>query len=290
MAKTTDSNYNMFTDLKTPQDMTQYTLFRGTTDFTQLKQFNLFETGYPYLVVVSVPEFLEKMAENNSEVKSLLDSYVHILEYEFRGIDNGIDNISTDTGEINNGIQSLNVITKTNMPAQNFSMQYYEKAGSIITKMHQLYLRSVKDPGTGFKTYNGLISNDEKAIIKPSEAGFHKECFSFLYMHTDNTGLLLEQAVYYVAAMPTTAELSIYNSQKGDIGFKEISVEFSGFPIMGKAVNRRAKAILDWMNNSSNDNMVQRNSWNYEYKGVSDSITGLSQSSLSSKKQTKTER
>lgn len=277
----TKTDFNMFTDLKTPRDMTKYTLFRGTTDFTQLQQFDLFETGYPYLVVVSVPEFLQKMAEQDTSVKNLLDSYIHILEYEFRGLDSGLDDISSEDQEINNGLQSLKVITKTTMNSQNFQMKYFEKSGSIITKMHQLYLRSVKDPGTGFKTYNGLITTDNSGI-NPADAGFHKECFSFLYMHTDNTGMLLEQAAYIVGAMPTSAELSMYNSQKGEIAFREVNVEFTGFPIMGKAVNKRAKEILDWMNSTSNENRVQRNSWEYEYDGVTNSSSGLGQTKLSS--------
>ena len=100
-------------------------------------------------------------------------------------------------------------------------------------------------------------------------------------MHTDNTGLLLEEATYFVGCMPTTAELSdLYNSQKGDVQFHEIGVEFNGFPIRGAAVNKRAKAILDWMNSSANENMVQRNSWNYDYSALSDTTNGLSQSKL----------
>lgn len=273
--------YNMFTDLKTPRDVTAYTLFRGTTDFTQLQQFDLFETGYPYLVVVSVPDFLQKMAEKDTEVKQLLDSYVHILEYEFRGLESGLENITSDTGEINNGLQSMNVITKTNMSSSNFSMRYFEKSGSTLTKMHELYLRSVKDPATGFKTYNGLIGTGT-GDIQPQDAGFHKECFSFLYMHTDNTGMLIERAAYIVGAMPTTAELSIYNAQKGEVQFSEITTEFTGFAIQGSAVNNRAKKILDWMNSSSNANMVHRNSWDYEYDGLSDSNKGLAQSKLTS--------
>ena len=271
--------YNMFTDLKTPRDVTAYTLFRGTTDFTQLQQFDLFETGYPYLVVVSVPDFLQKMAEKDTEVKQLLDSYVHILEYEFRGLESGLENITSDTGEINNGLQSMNVITKTNMSSSNFSMRYFEKSGSTLTKMHELYLRSVKDPATGFKTYNGLIGTGA-GDIQPQDAGFHKECFSFLYMHTDNTGMLIERAAYIVGAMPTTAELSIYNAQKGEVQFSEITTEFTGFAIQGSAVNNRAKKILDWMNSSSNANMVHRNSWDYDYDGLSDSNKGLAQSKL----------
>lgn len=271
-------SYNMFTDLKNPRDITGYTLFRGTTDFTQLQQFDLYESGYPYLVVVSIPDFLTKMANQDPDVKTLVDSYVHVLEYEFRGFDSGLENITSDTQEINNGLQSMNVITKTNMSSSNFSMRYYEKSGSILTKMHQLYLRSVKDPATGFKTYNGLIGAD--GGIDPQNAGFHKECFSFLYMHTDNTGLLVEQAAYIVGAMPSTANLDIYNGTKGEVNFQEITCEFTGFPILGAAINKRAKEILDWMNNSANANMVHRNSWDYNYDAINDRTTGLAQSKL----------
>lgn len=274
--------YNMFTDLKTPRDVTAYTLFRGTTDFTQLQQFDLYESGYPYLVCVSIPEFLKKMAERDSDVAKLVSSYIHILEYEFRGLDSGLENITSETGEISNGIQSMNVITKVNAPsASTFSMRYWEKSGSIMTKMHQLYLRSVKDPGTGFKTYNGLIGTGTDQI-QPQDAGFHKECFSFLYMHTDNTGMLVEQAAYLVGCMPTTAELQIYNGTKGDINFQEITAEFTGFPIMGSAINARAKKILDWMNSSANNNMVHRNSWDYNYAALTDKSSGLAQSKLTS--------
>lgn len=271
-------SYNMFTDLKSPRDITGYTLFRGTTDFTQLQQFDLYESGYPYLVVVSIPDFLTEMANQDPDVKTLVDSYVHVLEYEFRGFDSGLENITSDTQEINNGLQSMNVITKTNMSSSNFSMRYYEKSGSILTKMHQLYLRSVKDPATGFKTYNGLIGAE--GGIDPQNAGFHKECFSFLYMHTDNTGLLVEQAAYIVGAMPSTAELNIYNGTKGEVNFQELTCEFTGFPILGAAINKRAKEILDWMNNSANANMVHRNSWDYNYDAINDKTSGLAQTKL----------
>lgn len=272
--------YNMFTDLKTPRDLTSYTLFRGTTDFSQLQQFDLFESGYPYLIVVSVPDFLSKMAERDQDVAKLLNNYVHILEYEFRGFQSGLENLTGETSSINNGFSDMNVITKTTgQSAQTFSMNYYEKSGSTLTRMHELYLRSIRDPGTGLKHYNGLIGFGDDNI-QPSEAGFHKECFSFLYIHTDNTGMLVENAVYIVGAMPTTAELSIYNGVKGDVQFQEISTEFSGFPIRGKAVNARATAILNWMNSAANAKMVQRNSWNYEYAGTADTGVGLAQSKL----------
>ena len=275
--------YDMFSNLKTPRDITSYTLFRGTTDFTQLQQFDLYESGYPYLIVVSIPEFLRKMADSGDEnVRNLIKSYVHILEHEFRGLESGIENITASPVEISNGIQSINVINKVEAPsASNISMRYWEKSGSTITKMHELYLRSVKDPGTGFKTYNGLIGNGNDQI-RPEDAGFHKECFSFLYMHTDNTGLLVERAVYFVGCMPTSAELSIYNGEKGNIEFQEVTCEFTAFPIMGSAINAKAKEILDWMNSSANAHMVHRNSWDYKYAALSDNDTGLAQTKLTS--------
>lgn len=275
-----DSKYYMFSDLKEPRDITAYTLFRGTTDFTQLQQFDLFKSGYPYLIMVSAPQFIVRMAEEDTRVRNLLRSYKHIIECEFLGFDSGLENISAETGEISNGQQSINVITKTNAPSgMTFSMTYKEKAGGTITKMHELFLRSVSDTASTFKTYNGLIGFKE-GQIRPEDAGFHKETFSFLYMHTDDTGLLLERAAYLTCCQPTSAQLDIYNGKHGEVNFQDISVEYSGFPIMSETVNAKAKEILDWMNNEANANRVHRNSWNYNYEGIGDAAFGLSQSSL----------
>ena len=241
----------MFNDLKSARDITKYTLFRGTTDWTQLQQFDMYESGYPYLIMVSMPKFLEMMAERDSEVNTLVQSYKHIIECEF-----------------------------VNAPsATTFSMRYREKSGAPIEKMHELYLRCVRDPGTTFKTYNGLIGFGD-GQIDPRDAGFHKECFSFLYMHTDNTGLLLERAIYWVCCQPTSAQTEIFNGTKGEVTFQDITVEFNGIPLMGDVINAQAKKILDWMNNESNENHVVRNSWNYDYAGITDTADGLSQSSL----------
>ena len=276
-----NSKYYMFNDLKSARDVTKYNLFRGTTDWTQLQQFDMYESGYPYLIMVSMPEFLVKMAEADERVRALVNSYKHIIEYEFLGFESGIQNIEAETQEITNNIQTANVITKVNAPsASSFSMRYREKAGAPIEKTHELYLRCISDPGTTFKTDNGLIGFED-GQIRPEDAGFHKECFSFLYMHTDNTGLLLERAIYWVCCQPTSAPLEIFNGTKGTVEFQDITVEFNGIPLIGDNINKQAKKILDWMNNESNENVVRRNSWNYEYAGIYDTANGLSQSALS---------
>lgn len=275
-----NSKYYMFNDLKSARDVTKYNLFRGTTDWTQLQQFDMYESGFPYLIMVSMPDFLVKMSDADERVRALVNSYKHIIEYEFLGFESGIQNIEAETQEITNNIQTANVITKVNAPsASSFSMRYREKAGAPIEKMHELYLRCISDPGTTFKTYNGLIGFED-GQIKPEDAGFHKECFSFLYMHTDNTGLLLERAIYWVCCQPTNAPLEIFNGTKGTVEFQDITVEFNGIPLIGDNINKQAKKILDWMNNESNENVVRRNSWNYEYAGIYDTANGLSQSAL----------
>lgn len=274
MAVTTSNSYNMFSDLKKPADLTQYTLFRGTTDFTQLRQFELYESGYPYLVLVSAPAFLEDMAASNDEVRTLLQSYKAVVEKEFLGFDSGLTNIESETSEITNGIQSINLITKVNAPsATTISATYREKAGGVITKMHELYLRCIRDPGTTFKTYNGMIQLDGSNYdprVAGNKIGFANECFSFLYMHTDNTGLMLERAVYFTCCQPTTSELQIYNGKKGEVQFQEISVEFNAFPLMGSQINAQAAKILNYMNTKGSSMYVERNSWNYNYEAISD--------------------
>lgn len=280
--------YDIYSNLKAPKDLSAYNLFRGVTDFSRLEQFNLYESGYPLLVVVSIPKFLKAMAAQDGadgSIDRLINSYKHIVQNEFKGFSSGLEDMSTETGEINNGFQSVNVITKTNAPSgSTFSMVYNEKSGSVLTKMHELYLRSVKDPNTGYKTYNGIIQKDATGNnIKPEEAGFDKECFSFLYMHTDNTGLLLERAVYIVGAMPTSAQLSIYNGTKGEVQFQEVTCEYTGYPIVGKQVDARAKQILDYLNTTTDRaEALIKNSYNYKYYGLVDSASGLAQTSLSS--------
>ena len=240
MASNGEINY-IFDGTTETKDLTKWSLFRGVTDWANLEQFNQFETGYSFLVVLSIPKFMKLLSEKNEKYRSLIETYVHVLEYEFRGLE-GIENMSSDPNELTNGIKTLNVITKVNSQSNGqFTMRYYEKAGSLITKFHELFLRGIKDPTTQVKHYHGLIESGEL------EASFAYEVFSFLYIVTDNTLQNVEKAFYIVGAQPTSADFQIYNSTKGTIEFQEISVEFNGFPIQNTQVNKRAQELLDWI-------------------------------------------
>lgn len=231
----------IFDGTKQIRDLTSYALFRGVTDWANLYQFNQFESGYGLFIVLDIPKVFKELMNKNEKYERLISTYIHVLEYEFRGLD-GIDNMGSETAELTNGVKSINVINKTtSQSGSTFTMRYFEKSGSIITKVHELFLRCVKDPTTTVKHYNGLI---EEGVL---EGGFENEVFSFLYIVTDNTLMNVEKAFYIVAAQPTTAEFNIYNIERGDIQFKELSVEFSGFPISNAEVNNKAQEILDFV-------------------------------------------
>lgn len=262
-ATTTPSINNMFNGTRNVIDLTGYMLMRGVTDFGDLRQFNLYESGYSFFVVMGIPKFLYQLCNTSTgaaEYVTIIKNYAHILEYEHRGL-SGIEAITTDVGQLTNGLNQINIINKVNKPSDTtFSASYQEKLGSTITKAQELFLTGIKDPRTQVKTYHGLIDDDSNPTLKP---GYENEIFKFMYIVCDNTLRQLERAVYLASCQPTSAPLDIYTSDKGTYEFKEISVEFNGFPIMSREVNDIANAFRStifnntvWMESDKNYNIA----------------------------------
>lgn len=240
--------HNIYDGMKEPRDITRYMLSRGVVDYSDLYQFDNYETGYSFLIVLKIPEFLTKLKDQNTTYKTLINDYTHILEYDFKGLD-GIDDLGTETNSLSDGINEINIITKTTeQSAGNFTMRFYERSGSIITKVNELFIRGIKDPRTQVKRYNGLLDpiNKDSSLIS---AGYENETFEFLYGVCDNTMSYIEKAYLLVSCQPTSAEMSMYNSTKGDIAWRELNYSFNGYPITGSAVTKRAQEFLDWINN-----------------------------------------
>lgn len=239
---------NIFTGQVSPKDLTQYTLYRGITDFSELRQFNMFEGGYSFLHVLDIPEFLKKLAssDHNSEYAKLINTYRHYLEYAFKGL-NGFEDITAETGEVNNGVSNLQLINKVNMQsASSFTMNYTEQHGLLLAKVHELFLRGIKDPKSQVKRYHGLLNKGE---AMEGQNGFENEVFTFLYYVCDNTCLNIEKAYLIVAAQPTTAALAdVSNSERGQFDWKEVSVQFNGIPLVGPAITAKAQEFLDYIN------------------------------------------
>lgn len=249
----------MFDNTLQPVSVQQYTLMRGVTDFTQLAQFDLYETGYSFLVLLKIPIFLDVMRNNSDGYKQLIDNYEHIIEYDFRGAQ-GIEAMTSETNSLTNGISDLNIITKvTEQAGSSFTMQYFERSGSVITKTHEAFLRGIKDPRTQIKRYNGILQksfnpteksakHEENLTNFMQDKGYQYEIFHFLLIITDNTGLNLEKAYILASCQPSQANTEIYNVQKGEYNFSELSLQFNGYPISGRIVNAKAKEFLAWIN------------------------------------------
>jgi hypothetical protein len=186
-----------FKGLKTPREILQYNLMRGVTDFSNLEQYDLYEKGYPFMMVVKAPDFMLDLAKKDpSGIGVIVNNYIHILENDFRGIDN-IESITGETnGEITNGIRSIQLINKVTKGTSStqFTARYYERSGSIITKANELYLTGIKDPDTQVKHYHGLIDDYVFRGIETlsgKDPGPHRECWAFLYFVTEDLGSII---------------------------------------------------------------------------------------------------
>lgn len=259
MANVNNGIFNNYT--VTPKNLTQYTAYRGVTDFSQIGQFNQYESGYQFLSVLDIPEFLKQ----DPSMDIMNKNFQHMLEFEFRGMD-GLPDIQSDSFEITDGINSARMINKVTMDtAINVSMQYYEKAGGLITKYTEYYLTGIKDPKTQAKTYHGLIAD---GTVAP---GLEKEVFTLMYYVTDNTMLRLERAVLLANCQLTRAETSMYNGSRDNISNKEMTIEFQCFPIMGYEVDKAAKYLLEHEITGVSVDIVNNN---VQYGGVGSATMG----------------
>ena len=241
--------------VKRPHNLLAYQGLRGVTDFTNIGQFNQFETGYSFLFVLQMPEFMRKLAKLDEEIKIIYNQFEHVLEYEFRGLD-GLPDIGVENNTITNGVQEINMINKvTEDSAITVSMNYFEKTGSPLTKFSELYLTGIKDKRSEAKHYHGLIASGQ------CDPGYENEIFTFMYVVTDNTYLEVERAVLLSNAQLTKAETSMYNSQRGEISNKELSIEFQCFPVTG------VKRSIDAPKNAK---IAALNSNGYEYYNLQD--------------------
>lgn len=254
----------MYKGCKAPRSVLESNLFRGVTDFSDLRQFNLYETGYQILLVCQFPKFMEILAEKNpDEFGYIVDNYKVILEKEFKNLD-GLEDISIDTMELNDGINTLNMISKVNEPTgTTINMTFTEKSGLTITKYHELYLKGVKDPKAGqAKHYHGLIASGEL------EAGWENEVGIMLYIITDNTYRQVERAYLLLAAYPISAETSMFNGTKGEIDKKELTVSYNVFPVCNQEVYLKAQEALNWLLDESNPDCMCINSDEYHWKAL----------------------
>lgn len=234
-----DNRYNI-----AAKHLSEYTAFRGVTDFTQLAQFDPYEKGYSFLCVISLPKFMEELAKQpenvGKRVDTLCKNFKHILEFEFKGLE-GLNDIQAETMQITDGINEIQLINKVtqDMSAQ-VTMEYVEKRGSTLEKFAEIYLTGIHDPHTQAKTYHGLIANGKMA------PGVENEVFTMMYINTDSTMLQIERAFLLCNMQLTRAEKgTMYTGTRADIGAQHtVNLEFNCYPVSGFEVDKAAAAIL----------------------------------------------
>lgn len=254
---------NMFVNTKDFKDVTSYKLMRGVPDFGSLVQFNPYETGYAAFIICQMPKFIELLARRNSDYNKLIKNWAHIIEYEFKSFD-GLNDMEADTIQLGDELNQIDVINKVNLQGgSEFTLSYEEKSGSPLTKFARLYLSGIKDPRTQVKTYHGLIHNGDL------EPGFENEVFTFLFIATDNTMRKVEYATLIVGAQLKSADISMYNYTKGDIGKHDVNVRFNGYPIVGTKIDAAAQDMITYL--LSADAKARRivvNSDDFDYTGI----------------------
>lgn len=232
---------SIFKGTKTPRSLTKYNLYRGITDFGTLEQFNIFQSGHSFIKILQYPEFLRKLALKNVEYKDIIDNAIHVLEYEFKGLD-GIEDITANVMEIGDGVNNINVINSVKeQSASTITMRYTEKSGSLLAKFTELYLQGIYDTRSTFKHYHGLIESGD------IDDGYENEVFTILYWLTDSTGLKVEKAYVMIGAQLQSSDQSIYNSQKGDHEAKETPIEFSCFLAKSPQITALANSMTQSM-------------------------------------------
>lgn len=234
----------MFENLR-PINKNAISDMRGLIDPSNLAQFNLYEGGYAIFKVLSIPYYLQLLCKKNKQYRTMIETYVNVLEQEFKGLD-GLNNIEAETDEFTNNLTTIQMINKITYNAHStFTLNYTEKAGAVLTRTNEFILTGIKDPKTGFKHYHGIIKD---GTIDLDKVGFQSECFTFLYMITDNTGYRLERSYLIVGAQPTNAPLAnLYESEKGNYEFKQVSMEYTGYALTGDAIDEKAKTYLEYL-------------------------------------------
>ena len=251
-----------------PRNLTQYTAFRGVTDFTNIGQFAQYESGYCFLSVIQTPEFMNVLAAKYDDIKNLQQSFVHMLEYEFRGLD-GLPDMQADTMEITDGNNTARLVNKVTWDTSTtVSMNYFEKTGQLIGKYTEYYLTGIKDRMSQAKTYHGAIRN---GMINP---GPENEVFTLLYYVTDSTMLSLERAVLLCNCQLNQSPLSNLNAQKGTYDNKEVTIEFNCFPVISNRVDKAAAALLRDITGVRVNNAAPNSSDRYNDTVDKDKING----------------
>lgn len=238
----------------------------GITDWGYLSNVDVYEGGFCFLGVLSAPKIhkyyhntkASKIDEMNEPFKDLQDTFIKILEHDFRGL-SGLDDITTDTNDLSDNISGTRSFISDTVTAQSsdFSMKYFEKRGTPLSHYVDRYLNYISDPVTKVKMYHSLT----ECNVPHKYYGIQNECFTLLYFVTDSTMLHIDKAFLIVdAQLRSLSQSELYEFDKGTIEPKEITLNWTGTVIKGFYVNNAAAEYLKVLSK-----VMRLNSYDYNW-------------------------
>ena len=149
--------------VKMPRNVTEYTLMKGVTDFSNLKQFDLYETGYALLTVVSIPRFMDILASKDTKIRNLQDGFVHILEGVFNRYPVFEARIAVD----DNNLRWLRIADVYTL-ALNCTVNKTSNLGNRLTKQLGAAIARNKNGSTGIFLHTVKTITTAKVTIVPA--------------------------------------------------------------------------------------------------------------------------
>jgi hypothetical protein len=271
------------TPLQTPQsniknsnkDWTQYSLFLGGLDVTNpsLQQYDPLRVGYARLFVVKKPVFLDKLMAGTASVeKKKFNSFWHMLEYGFIGVD-GIQNTNMDFEAITGGYagRSFEIPSIAKDDTNAITIRVYEMAGSPIREMIDLWITGIADPYTGLTHYHGLLQ--DTSIVPVCQANQSAE---MIYVQTDSTGNSnnIEYACLLTNMVPKSVKKDHFNYESGTHPLVQTDIEFTTTKYESAQINLVAKALVAKHNILSNYTYFRASDYLDSNNNVKPAISG----------------
>ena len=227
-------------DIKTHDvDLKKYTMFVGGINATEvgLNSYNILQTGYGRLFMISKPIFMTK----DPEITEKLNKFKHIMEYGNLGVSGNSDLemqfSSLSGGYVGKQVDVANVLVDN---SREFSVKVYEFSGSPVREVIQYWLSGISDAQSGYGTYN--MANRDIEIRQSNHTA------EFIYVVTDKTGKEIEYACMFSECIPKSIRLGQFDYDSGQHELVTMEITFSCIRYISRYINKIAKSLLDRYN------------------------------------------
>ena len=214
------------------RDFSNVSLFQNgpQLDNGRLSQYNFYQSGFAKIFWLTLPTFMELTKPD------LVSKFKNYTEKGHTSFD-----MSTNTEDITGGIagNSFKQVTGVKDDFDSFTIKCYEQVGSPLRETISYWLFGIRDPETGYATYQGIVDTIEGGYDPMNHTA------ELLYVVTDPSGSEngIEYACLIQNIIPTKVPMSHLNMTHGEHSVAEIDLEFTGYKRESAYINEQAKII-----------------------------------------------